>query len=317
MKKIISICVVAMLALPICAQDAWNTSTSTAVASDASNTQETTDAVVEPTTARNERLTQAGDFSIGLGLDPLTTFIGNAFNNSTYNSLDPLAGQAMYNNIASIMGSYMLTDHLGLHANIGFNIRCNNYNDYVLDDAVLFADPLSRSKVVDASRYSSSMGSFALGIEYHVGDKHAVQGVFGAGLVYGFEVNKEKYAYGNAITEANQVPTIHDVTLYETVSSSLPYARPLQSYTGSPEHFAGIYGTVGVEWFVAPKIALGLNVNLNIVYSFGTQTFTEYEGWNVTTSQYETYTDLVSPGNSSFEFSTANVGANIYAAFYF
>lgn len=299
MKKIISIVLFAALALPIMAEEV-----------------ETLGQTDKPVRNYSEWLPAAGDWSIGFSLDPIATFVGNAFNNSTRNVLGDMAGESLLNNMASIMGSYMLTDQLAVRANIGLSIARNNQNEYVIDDAAVFLDPLSRQKVIDSKKYSKTGGSIALGVDYRVG-KRRVQGVFGGGIMYAFSENFTTYSYGNGITEMNQVPTISNNSEYEQVSSYIPNARKLKEYNEGGNHHIGVYGQVGVEWFVAPKISLGASVNLIIAYSMSPMHYTTYEGWNTLSMECEKYTELKSPMNSGFKFGTENIGANLYAAFYF
>ncbi len=294
MKKILSIFMVALLAIPAMA--------------------------AEPKEDRAARdysqwLPAEGDFSIGFSIDPLASFVGNMFSAyASQNTLGDLAGEALYTNQASIMGEYMLTDQLGLRANLGFNFGYDRERIYLRDDKAVMMDPLSRAKVIDAAKYKRNGGSFAIGVDYRVGER-AIQGVFGGGLIYGLNVESTTYTYGNGITEANQVPTSNYA--YTSISSFMPSARVLKDYNQGANHFFGLYGTVGIEWFVAPKIALGANVNLNLVYEMGAQQYVQYEGWNVATSAKETFTELKSPGNDSFDFGIGNIGANLYVAFYF
>ncbi len=290
MKKIICICLVILLALPIIA--------------------------AEPKEKRDysKWLPEAGDFSIGLGIDPLASFVGNMFNGSTNNGLSDLSGEALLSNQASVMGSYFITNQVELHVNIGFLFANNTNRYYVVDDRAVMLDPLSRQKVIDSEKNISNGGSFALGINYRIG-KRAVQGVFGGGLIYGFTVDKTCYSYGNAITEFNQNPTTEFAT--QAVSSYMPYARPITSYNSLANHKFGLYTNIGVEWFVAPKIALGANINLNLIYTIGAQEWGEYEGWNTLTERTETFTDLISPGDRGFYFGIQNIGANLYVSFIF
>ena len=68
----------------------------------------------------------------------------------------------------------------------------------------------------------------------------------------------------------NQNPSISDPSLYQSVVPYLPSARPLSIHSADLIHAVGAYGSIGVEWFVAPKIALGANVNLGgTQYSVG------------------------------------------------
>lgn len=270
-----------------------------------------------------EYLPKAGDVAIGFSLNPLANFVGNMFNGNTWNSLDNLAGEPMLcptPDIASIMAKYMLTDQLGLKVNLGFG--CNIYarNGYIIDEAAMLMNPLSEAKVIDTYKVNKLSGSIALGVEYHVGKQLPVQGVFGVGIIYALGHETHQYKYGNAITELNQTPAYnYDVFPSTTVFRDLYYmqGRVLSDQAEDLIHRVGAYASVGIEWFVAPKISLGANVNLNICYTLNPARATIYEGWNNATSQVEQYTELVAPASHGFTFSTDNIGANLLMNFYF
>lgn len=306
MKKIFCFAVVAALALPMAAAEK---------------------ATPEERGSRDYSswLPAKGDFSVGFSLDPLTTYIGNFFNGNTNNSLGDLGGEPI-NDVASglswgkpivsIMGTYMATDNLAVKANIGFGFSMTQNNQYALDETAAFLDPLSRAKVVDSERHRKSSGSVALGIEYRVGKTHPVQGVFGVGANYSFGSYRRTYTYGNAITELMQAPDIA-VGSYEPVAGYMPKARTLSIQNPELVHMVGLYGSVGVEWFVAPKIALGANVNVGLYYAINPARATTYEGWNTQSMQLEQFTELVAPAEHGFHFGTDNIGSNLYVTFYF
>ena len=81
-------------------------------------------------------LPEAGDWSIGFNAKPVLNFVGNLFNNSNYNNIGAISGEATLNgNIGtSIMGKYMITDNFAFRANVGFYIANNNSAEYVIDD---------------------------------------------------------------------------------------------------------------------------------------------------------------------------------------
>lgn len=274
-----------------------------------------------------------GDFSVGFALDPLATFVGNLLSGYTgQNSLDKLAGDPLLkktigaNPMVSVMGSYMFTDKLGLKANIGLGLTSKAENHYVLDDEALYLDPLSKAKVVDSRKANLTYGSIAVGVEYRVGKTRPVQGVFGGGVNYAFGQRTYRFNYGNAITEMNQTPTISadaststfiPTPTYSATAGYMPNARLLSSQADKLIHMIGVYGSVGVEWFVAPKIALGANVNVGLYYEVNPSRTSIYEGWNMQTKQVEKFTEQVAPASHGFHFGTDNIGANLYIAFYF
>ncbi|MBQ6978566.1 MAG: hypothetical protein IJQ18_08030 [Paludibacteraceae bacterium] len=321
MKRIISIIIAAAFVLPMLAQDA-----------------EVKEPAPKPQRDYSEFLPQAGDWTFGIALDPFTKFIGNMFN-GTGNSIltgggvvaqnpntltsNDIHGSGLWNGLASIMGAYMVTNNLGIKANIGINFNNRANRQYVVDDAALFVDPTSVAKAVDAQVRTQLALTAALGVEYHVG-KRRVQGVFGIGAMYGNQmIDKLEYTYGNEITAYNTAPTNAGLSpvVPAAVAAAYPYMTSLrtkQVYASKGTHMAGIYGSIGVECFVAPKIALGANVNVRLCYEWTPQIANKYEGWNTLTGSKETITDLDTPmTNVGFSFDTNNLGANLYIAFYF
>lgn len=253
---------------------------------------------------------EAGDFSVGVDLIPLFRTIGGAFNDSE----TPVGGHPfLEENMlckpnVSIIGKYMFTDKWGIKIDLGLMVKSNNYRSYVQDDKMAVLNPLSEAKVVDSEKITKTGGSLMVGAEYRLG-KRRVQGVFGMGALFGFSSMKTTYSYGNAITELNQRPTS---------SSVLDNGyRITEQQTSGSNVMAGIYGSIGAEWFVAPKIAIGADVKLSLFGIFGTQAWQKSEGWNEALGRVENRTDLLTPGNDGLNFSTDNIGGSLYMNFYF
>lgn len=264
-------------------------------------------------------LPEKGDISIGIDFTPVFKYLGNLFNSSTSNTLDGLGGAPITDNVdgfnidniapdVSIMAKYMLTDHWAVRANVGMMLRTNTTRAYVVDDMAHANDPLSESKLIDSRRVSRNGMSVMLGGEYRRGNKR-IQGVFGAGLIFGFNQSKTTYQYANALTDINHKPTI----AWNTYTDDY---RTLQSKTAS-NLFLGVTGSVGVEWFVAPKVALGAEVNLALYYVKGGQQYVTSEGYNTVLDAVETRYDVESPGDNAFRFGTDNLGGSLYMSFYF
>lgn len=275
-----------------------------------------------------EWLPQAGDWSVGFSVDPLTSFLGNAFNGSTTNGLNALSGSGLGSQgavknfglpIVSIMGSYMVTDNLEIRANIGLRTSLRTERAYVQDDAAMMINPNSMMQLVDIHKHQDLSGTFAIGVDYRVG-KRKVQGVFGGGIIYGYQgINRDTYQYANQITEANQNPTTANFgTPPATYSTQMiPNSRLLSHYTNKGTHMVGAYAQVGVEWFVARKFAIGANVNLIVDYYFTPNSISKFEGFNTLTMQRQEVYVFNRPMQSGLDFNVDNIGANLYMAFYF
>ena len=270
-------------------------------------------------------LPEAGDWALGVDVVPVLRYVGNAFNGNTNNEyIDNLGGEPFVNSNkrfnsrslmpdVSIQGKYMLTDEWGLRANVGLMFRSIYDNRYAVDDKALLLNPLSEDKVVDKAHNTKNGMSVMVGGEYRKGKKR-VQGVFGFGLLFAFQNDKTTYSYGNQMTEINQTPSVG-------FSSGSVYDgnnyRLLKTNGSGSDFYTGVTGSAGIEWFVAPKISLGAEVNLSLYYIFGNQDYTESEGYNPSTGKVETRTDLVSPRYRELYIGTESLGGSLNMTFYF
>ena len=281
MKKILGLFLVAALALPVFAE------------------------------ADGDFLPKAGDWNVQIGMDPLAIVMGGN-----------------WSTVGGFSAGYMVTDNLGIKATLGLNVDLWNNRKYAQDDAAVAANPFSKQKVVDSRKHTSLGGSFSIGADYHVG-KGKVQGVFGGGLMYGIKaIDKYEYFYNNAITEFNQVPstnlTLPDGatavwTPFPATATGIAAGRILRQYDAgsNPRQMVGLYLSAGLEWFVAPKLALGLNANINIMYQFMHAYTAEYEGWSAYENKVVNWVEQEQPMENGFSFSTADAaGIKIYMSVY-
>jgi len=259
---------------------------------------------------------EAGDWALGFDVVPLLRTIGSCFNEDI--SEEGIGASPMtYDNMlakpnVSIIGKYMLTDKWGLKANLGLTLRHDNERSYTADDFGLFLDPNSGSKVVDSRRYTTSGGSLTFGAEYRLGHRR-VQGVFGFGILAGFSTSEVRYSYGNAITSVNRQPS----SAIDPAGLVPAGYRVLHERTDAPNFVVGGYASAGVECFVAPKIAIGAEVDLYVYGGCSGKGYITSEGWNNAYNGVEERTDLVSPGNTQARFGTDNIGGSLYMTFYF
>lgn len=275
-------------------------------------------------------LPREGDFGLTVSANPFTSFVGNLFNSSTSNELNSFGGSAYsfeesayFSPLLSISGKYLLTDHLAVRANLGWSYKSVRTRYYTQDDAALLINPFSQKQVIDQHILRSAGGSFSAAAEYRIGNRR-VQGIVGGGLVYAFTMNKERFIYGNGMTEINQNPSSTDMGAYvnyrpnETETApAFSSQRYLSSFSSKPTHHFGPYAFVGVEWFICPWISLGGEVNVAAAWNWKGATYYESEGFNTLSGKVENWTQLRSPSSSGFDFGTGNFGANITVSFYF
>ena len=271
--------------------------------------------------AQKQYLPEEGDWALGIDVIPLLRYVGNAFNGNTDNDITYLGGapfvkeNGRFNNRGllpdvSIQGKYMLTDEWAVRANVGFMFRSTYDNRYVTDEAAAALNGLSEEKVVDQAHNWRNGMSVMLGGEYRKGSKR-VQGVFGFGLLFAFQNNKTTYTYGNEMTAINQFPKTAFSGMYNNGY------RLMKTNGDASDFYTGITGSAGIEWFVAPKISLGAEVNLSMYYIFSGQQYEEREGYNANLGRVETRTDLVRPRYREFYLGTESLGGSLNMTFYF
>ena len=263
-------------------------------------------------------LPEQGDVAISFDAAPVLKYVGNMFNGSANNTLGNLSGTPVANSIegfyaeditnnVSIAGKYMLTDNLAVSANIGLQLHSLTTNMYVADDLGNLNNPLNENKLID-TRFDKMNGYNAIiGADYHKGNGR-IQGVFGAGILFGRNNVRTEYQYANAMTIVNQTP-----------SSSWDLDngyRTLSKVTDLNTLF-GFAGKVGIEYFIIPKVSLGAQVNLTAYFVNEGQTYVVSEGYNPASACIETRTDIVSPGDRYFTFGTNNLGGSLSLSFYF
>lgn len=273
-------------------------------------------------------LPKAGDIGFGVDLVPIFTYVGKFFNGATSNSLNEFAGQTwdatgvpdnFMNPTTSFFVKYMLTDEIAARANVGIQKIGSTTRMYQKDDAALFFNPLSEKEVIDKRISHENGAALALGLEYRRGYKR-IQGYGGADLLYGFTQKTDRYVYGNKITEANQTPTRTSGTFITTTVVDNPnWSKTylLEHRNQGYDHYVGLDVRMGVEYFIASHLALGGEVALYMYQKIGSQEWQKTEGWNATTNRLETKIETVSPGNTSFNLGTNNIGGRLYMMFYF
>lgn len=278
--------------------------------------------------ALKQYLPEKGDWGIGVDVVPLLKYIGTAFHDASGkpNDLNGLGGTPFTKGSnfekgnktlmpdISIMGKYFLTNKFALRANIGLKVSAETKRTYFPDDKAAILDPLSEDKVVNKIRNRKNGISIMLGGEYRKGERR-VQGVFGAGILFACMNDKVKYNYGNSLTDINQKPT---GSVDPPNNSPVPNDyRLLTIYNTGANFYTGLTGSAGVEWFLAPKISLGAEVNLSLYYLCGKKIYIESEGYNEALQRVEKRTDLVSPGNRGFYMATESLGGSLNFNFYF
>ena len=289
-------------------------------------------------TAQEEKdyLPKAGDWAIGIDMQPVYRYIGNFANgygtNGAANTLNQFGGEESYNlnnlilgnNVVSIMGKYMLDNTTAIRINMGMGKVVSNDYEYSIDDKAVFENPLSEAKVEDYKKRNAAQYSIAAGIEFRKG-KNRIQGYYGGDLVFVKIKDHYNMSYGNAVTELNQTPHRNN---YNATGLGIPnpddpvpglqyWTRTYLTESYENRIIFGLAGKLGVEYFIAPKLSLGGEVSLLLAKDSHKGEYTKSEGYNPTTERVETHTELVNPRDSKFYLGTTNMGGKLFMLFYF
>ncbi len=207
----------------------------------------------------NSYLPEKGNFAIGADATPLFDYVGNMMNGTIGNTLN-LSTPLIY-------AKYYLTDNTALRTVLGVNTTAKSDLFYVQDDAAKFANPLSNAQVTDQKADNSNGYYLSLGLQKFIGEKR-LRGFYGAQLFTEYGKDKATYSYGNPMTSLNPTPSSH--------FGYIAGERKLSEVT-SHDFMVGAGGIAGFEYYVAPRLCIGGEVSLNVVYTQKLQTYQKSE----------------------------------------
>ncbi len=227
-------------------------------------------------------LPQAGDISIGVNALPILEYMGNVFGKTASNPLNITQ--------TNIYGRYFLSDDMALRVNFDMHRNKDVDRTFVQDDKEAMTNPTSQAKVKDVHKYKDEDFTLMVGVQKYRGYGR-LRGFAGALGGYGLEVDKHKYTYGNNITEINQKPTVADASVWTGNN------RLLNSTKRTNHLFLG--GVVGVEYYFAPKMCIGIEGHLMGHFSFDGREQSQSETWGGTEVITLDKTDNDAPDNYS------------------
>ncbi len=293
-------------------------------------------------------LPEAGDITIGVNAVPFLNYLGNMFGKRENNNINPAefggvpAVPGLDNPTMSIFGKYFLTDQTALRLNVGIGINSQTQSQYVTDDAAAVNDPLSQDVVEDTYKYRNSGMSVAIGYEWRRGSKR-LQGYWGGQAILAYSNSKHFFGYGNAITEVNQTPTNYlnsasgnkwdrptrlpdinndgtldngDIPTLSDIADVGNNSRLLMQSDGRSWTY-GLGGFVGVEYYIAPKISIGCEMSLNLLWTTGGKKYQKSERFNPDFNKVEENIRWTGKSDSGFRFGTENIGTSLFVAFSF
>lgn len=244
-----------------------------------------------------------GNYGLGFDAVPFLEYLGNIFNGTTNNTI----GADFVGNSQQVFGKYFLSDDLVIRG----RVRVDQDMDTERNRVILDNQPIPDAdvEVTDEWIIKSTFVRVGGGMEFRKGIGRVV-GVFGGEVSALYGSGSTEYDYGNPITEENQAPS----STFGFVNGSR-FERIVEEKE-SKQLGLGVNGFVGVEYFVAPKIAVGAEFTLGFDFVKDFREQDRFEFWDVTSGSIKTRSS-VSEGGNSLSIATGNSGGSINLMFYF
>lgn len=237
-------------------------------------------------TERNPRLTKngyrylpvKGDYAIGIGANPFLEYLGNMFTSGSNSA-------PLFNGVDNtIYGKYFLENNRAIRAKLRLNILNDKYKGTVANDTELANNPLNvNATIVDVKSISTQDIELSVGYEFRRGHGR-VQGFYGGELGLGYTGGKATFDYGNPMTSLNQRPSTTD---FNTNTQGNPSSRDIEVRYGKAFNMRAA-AFVGVEYFFAPQISMGGELNLGLRYSILGQTESKVEYFDAASGKIQT-----------------------------
>lgn len=249
-------------------------------------------------------LPEADDWAVGVDATPFLNYMGNFFGKSgvpanaapTWNNLNG-NNTIMVKKFTDAQNAYRATFRLGF--------RNQSFKNDVAAPQASSASPVNfpntKSTVEDKATHSSSFIGIGVGMEKRKG-KTRLQGLYGAEVYIWYSSSKDKFKYGNTLSQGTADPNINvtDGTNWNTVNSSVftsanigTGSAPANSNVGGTvngwrklsekpggQFGLGLRAFIGAEYFILPKISLGgeFGWGLGMAMNMKSKTVYEMEG---------------------------------------
>ncbi len=248
--------------------------------------QTTPPAATELTSKRGATmLPETGDWALGIDASPVLTYVGSFLGNAANNA--PTWGYVTGTNL-SITGKYFKDEKTAYRVMLRLGFGGNTQNAYSKQDGQALPDVT----VKDSKSVSQRNIILGGGMEMRRG-KTRLQGFYGAMLMFGILGSDTTYAYGNAFSTTNQVPTR---TNFGTNQAGATWTK--DNAAGSA-FMIGVRGFIGAEYFILPKLSVGAEFGWGFGFSNQGDGSRSTEYWDAAKNAVAT-TTMKTGGTSSW-----------------
>jgi hypothetical protein len=248
-------------------------------------------------------LPEAGDWSIGIDATPFLNYAGQFFSNAGASA--PTWNHLNSNN--TIVGKMYKDEKTAYRAIVRLGMTSKSWEAETAkpmpSTTPAIGFPTKSEVVTDELKSTTSFIGLGGGIEMRRG-KTRLQGYYGGDAMFWMSGSKDKYTYGNALTQgAAADPNVDPVADSHDWSGTTGYSNLVTSINNQPGVTGariteaknrsgavigfGVRGFIGAEYFVLPKLSIGAEFGwgIGIVANKKTTITYEAEGTNTTPAE--------------------------------
>ena len=247
-------------------------------------------------------LPKAGDIGLGVSVNPLFDYI-------KYIGRDAGPDSPTFQGIRpSIYAKFFTADNQAIRLGVNLDFGTDYYYGNVL------ANGNADATVRDMMKDSRQGAGLSIGYEWRRGQGR-VQGFWGLEAAASYSRVKTTYTYGNDMTTDYPNPYSWDFNL----NSGRPMSSRILENAGATNLQVGLFGFIGVEYFIAPKISIGGEFNLGIVWNNQGESDVKRQYYSSTDNSVKTETTKVRDHNNPNDGLNlrTKTAANIALMFYF
>ncbi len=255
-------------------------------------------------------LPESHDWVLSVDASPFLTYMGSLLSNSGSSAptVNPLTNYPL-----TIGGKYFIKQNQAYRTRIRLGFANKTINNSVIDNKNTNLDTVY---VKDLKKSSSSNITLSFGKEFRRG-KTRLQGFYGAEGIIGISTSKSVYTYGNQFSNLNVAPTSTDFSTSTPLGfAHAPTNTRIQSETDGSYLKIAARGFLGAEYFIFPKMAVGLEFGFSIMYYNQNDGKLATETWDAANGSVKNKI-LAKSGNKGLGVDNDNSGGAVFLNFHF
>jgi hypothetical protein len=255
-------------------------------------------------------LPEAKDWALSIDASPFLTYTGKLLSNA---GADAPSVNALANYPLTIGGKYFVSSKQAYRARVRIGIASETVNNSVVDNQNTTLDTVY---IKDSRKSSSTNVTLAFGKEFRRG-KTRLQGFYGGEGIIGISTGKSIYTYGNTFSNLNVSPTSTDFLTPTALGYASGAANTrIQSESNGTAIKVAARAFLGAEYFIFPKMSIGLEFGFSIMYSNQNDGKLSTESWDAAAGSVKNKT-LAKGGKRGFGVDNDNSGGSIMLNFHF